>query len=425
MARKYSKKQAKKIRNLVAICSLCGIMLLVSTYAWFIGMKTVDVAKFEINIATTEGLFLSLDGETWTYNLDINDNVTNPQYAGNTNQGIKGDDDFGGLIPRSSVGEMDKATSRMKMFEKSSLTAITGGYRLLSDQLDNSGPNEAKGYVAFDLFIKNLSGEEYYVENNPDNEEAIYLTTNSEVKVDLTGGGVENTGIENSVRVGFAQIGRVSAEYDTAGDKDMNVITSMNCNGAAAQPTQPLSQVTGICRTATIWEPNEKAHTQNAINWYNESCLPRTQGTPGTDVLDPGEYDNMSACKEITTSKFVPTYAISDVITVDNAVNIYDGTELNSYAGNEGLLQPVDTFTDEEKGKEGNERPEFMTLAPNSITKVRVYVWIEGQDIDNYDFAQLGQVISVNFGFTKERYTEDTMGGYDGPSTDITPTAGA
>ena len=31
----------------------------------------------------------------------------------------------------------------------------------------------------------------------------------------------------------------------------------------------------------------------------------------------------------------------------------------------------------------------------------------------------------VNFGFTKERYTEDTMGGYDGPSTDITPTAGA
>ena len=54
MARKYSKKQAKKIRNLVAICSLCGIMLLVSTYAWFIGMKTVDVARFEINIATTE-----------------------------------------------------------------------------------------------------------------------------------------------------------------------------------------------------------------------------------------------------------------------------------------------------------------------------------------------------------------------------------
>ena len=39
-----------------------------------------------------------------------------------------------------------------------------------------------------------------------------------------------------------------------------------------------------------------------------------------------------------------------------------------------------------------------MTLAPNSITKVRVYVWIEGQDIDNYDFAAIGRKISVKFG---------------------------
>ena len=238
-------------------------------------------------------------------------------------------------------------------------------------------------------------------------------------------GGVKDTGIENSVRIGFTQLGRVSAEYDTADDKDMDVITSMDCDGAAAQPTQPLSQVTGICRDATIWEPNEKVHTQNAINWYNESCLPRTQAGAGTDVNDPSEYDTAGSCKTIGLDQFVPTYVISDVITTANAVNIYDGSALNSYAGNESLLQPVDTFTNEERDLEGNERPEFMTLAPNSITKVRVYIWIEGQDIDNYDFAQLGQLITVNFGFTKERYTEDTMGGYDGPSTDITPTTGA
>ena len=66
-----------------------------------------------------------------------------------------------------------------------------------------------------------------------------------------------------------------------------------------------------------------------------------------------------------------------------------------------------------------------MTLAPNSITKLRVYIWIEGQDIDNYDFAQLGLKVTVNFGFTKERFEETDFPGYDGPSTDITPTAGA
>ena len=35
-------------------------------------------------------------------------------------------------------------------------------------------------------------------------------------------------------------------------------------------------------------------------------------------------------------------------------------------------------------------------------------IYIEGQDVDNYDFASLGKQISVKFGFTKERfYGED------------------
>lgn len=72
------------------------------------------------------------------------------------------------------------------------------------------------------------------------------------------------------------------------------------------------------------------------------------------------------------------------------------------------------------KDKTGTSRPQFMSLAPNSITKLRVYIYIEGQDIDNYDFASLGKKISVNFGFTKERYTETDVS-YTGPSTNITP----
>ena len=70
MAKKHNSKKSKRIRDLVAICSLCAILLSVSTYAWFIGMKTVNVAEFSVNIATTEGLFLSMDGENWKYTLD-------------------------------------------------------------------------------------------------------------------------------------------------------------------------------------------------------------------------------------------------------------------------------------------------------------------------------------------------------------------
>ncbi len=422
--KKHNEKHSKKIRKLVAMCSLIAIILAVSTYAWFIGMKRVEVSEFDINIATTEGLFLSMDGIDWKYNLDVNEAT---QYDNNTNKldGVE-------LIPLSSVGDMDSTTSRMKLYEKSSLTAVPGGYRLLSAQVNNYTDTEdttgayieGDGYVAFDLFIKNLSGDEYYIDNDPDNEEAIYLNTNSSVKV-ADVGGVPNTGIENSLRVAFAQIGRV--EGDTV---DQDTITGITC----ADDADGAAPVTGICRSAQIWEPNDTAHVQNAINWYDKSCLART----AADVYSSSSYtesdDGTTTCNDIVNGTAYPTYAISRRIDVADGVNIYDGTAFNTYATNTidyatyaaaedkapYKLVEYPNFTDTMKKIAGAERPQFMTLAPNSITKVRVYIYLEGQDIDNYDFAQLGAKVSVNFGFTKERYTEEDID-YDGPSTDITP----
>ena len=425
--KKQNEKHSKRIRRLVAMCSLVAIFLAVSTYAWFIGMKTVKVSSFDTNVATTEGLFLSMDGVDWVYNLDVGEAT---QYDNNTNK-IDGVE----LIPLSSVGDMDSTTSRMKLYEKSSLTAVPGGYRLLSAQVDNFTETEdttgayieGDGYVAFDLFIKNLSGEEYYVTNDPENEEAIYLNTNSSVTV-ATDGGVENTGIENSIRVAFAQIGRV--EGDTV---DQDTITGITCADAEVSE-DVLSQVTGICRSAQIWEPNDTAHVQNAINWYNESCLART----GANVYEDASYtpseDDATTCQTVALGTAYPTYAISRVINVADQVNVYDGAAYNTYAANtidyetyaaaeeKTTYKLVDYpyFTDTMKNVAGADRPQFMTLAPNSITKVRVYIYLEGQDVDNYDFASLGAKVSVNFGFTKERYTEGDID-YEGPSTDITP----
>ena len=52
---KQNKKHNKKLKRLLIICLLCAIILTVSTYAWFIGMKTVNVSSFDVDIATTEG----------------------------------------------------------------------------------------------------------------------------------------------------------------------------------------------------------------------------------------------------------------------------------------------------------------------------------------------------------------------------------
>ena len=410
-----NKKSANRVRNYVLMCSLFGILLIVGTYAWFIGMDSVSVSAFDVKIAAAEGLALSLDGEEWYEDADHQLDVsTAKQYAGNTNTWAEN-----GLIPMTTVGDTDTNSSRMILFEKASLTATKGGYRLLASRVNNykklATNNEkleqGEGYVAFDLFIRNKSGEEYYATNNPLNEEAIYLTTDSKVTVSETGG-VAGTGIENSVRVGFMQVGRV--EQDGAKASDITAITCKDVTSADGVKT-----TTGICRTATIWEPNDIDHVQNAINWYKEACNKRT----GATVSDDNSY-TADACKTIADGTAYSTYAVANELAVGSNVDVYDGLVYNyydksyvtaetyfgeGYTKTNAKLVEMDYFTDTEKAYTGVNRPTFMTLAPNSITKVRVYIWIEGQDIDNYDFSSLGKQISVQFGFTKERFEQSEI----------------
>lgn len=413
---KRNKKHESRVKKLVVACGLCAIILTVSTYAWFIGMKTVNVSAFDVEIAAIDGLKLSLDGETWSDTVTINDTNFNSTYDGNTNIWTGGK----GLIPMSSVGVINTTSSRLTMYEKGSFTPTSGGYRIMASEVQNSGATEANGYVAFDLFIQNKSGNKYYTEVDRDNEEAVYLTPESKVDVAAVGLGKADSGIENSVRVAFAQIGRVKVGASAA------TIQGITCTDSGEGETGVL----GICddRTAQIWEPNDTKHVANAIKWYTESCKKRT----GEDVFNNGY--GTDACAAIVDGTAYPTYAISGVIDETSTVDNYDGTEYNTYTNSivtsnvdyiynteilskatEGKLLSFPYFTDTMKDKEGTERPTFMTLAPNSVTKVRVYVYLEGQDVDNYDFASLGEKIKVAFGFTKERFYGDDINYTPGP----------
>lgn len=392
---KTNEKHEKRLRNLVLATALCSLIIVSSTYAWFIGMKTVIVTPFDVSIAVTEGLSLSLNGSDWSEKVTINEgnyNDTSVVYAGNTNS-------WSNLVPMSSVGKINSTSSRLTLYKKGSFTVTPGGYRVMAKAIENGGAKELDGYVAFDLFIRNKSGNAYYSNVDIKNEEAIYLTPESLVAVAATGDNEENSGIENSVRVAFAQIGRVQA------NKSASIITGITCK------TQ--GDVSGICdRTAQIWEPNDKAHVQNAISWYKSSCKKRT----GADLTSEDSYSGN--CNTITNGVYYPTYVINGEITETDRVDTYDGTEYNGYTASitSGKLYKFPSFTDSMKDLEGHDRPEFMRLAPNSVTKVRVYVYLEGQDIDNYDFASLGKKISVAFGFTKERfYGEDVDYNKDEP----------
>ena len=414
VTRKAEKRRNRKLRNLMFVCAICAIVLAASTYAWFTGLQEVKVNPFQVEIAAADSLQLSLNGEQWSETISFTDeaDLKSKSYGGGTSVNWPKykrpgtDIEVNGLVPVSTIGIFNKDKSELKLFEKQSMTTSSGGYRLLANEINYADENRQKGYLAFDLFVKNFSGTQYITSEDPNDissEEAIYLTPSSAVTVGE--GGVQDAGIENSVRVAFAQVGRISANETTPGN-----ITGMSCTSG--------SGATGICRDAQIWEPNDTKHVTTALNWYNTSCRKRDNSS--------GNFLETN-CETVTGA--VPTYSIAKAINPNpnadkkDIVDIYDGLEYNGYTNNtiketdpgfnRNQLKPlvaVDTFTDTEKNFKGVDRPSFMTLAPNSITKVRVYVYIEGQDIDNFDYASVGKYIKVGFGFTKQRFTSDDVG---------------
>ena len=194
--------------------------------------------------------------------------------------------------------------------------------------------------------------------------------------------------------------------------KKQFTVTGMTCAGSKDGDENVVA--TGICRTAQIWEPNENTHVEGAKTWYQTTCKARRAAQEGE--AEKGFYYGTDACSAL--DEYITTNAVAGEILHTDYVDVYDGPYNGYNATASSLLTQVDTFTDTEKLVTGAARKQFMTLAPNSITKIRVYIWIEGQDIDNYDFASLGHSIRVNFGFTKERLTTGEI------DTDIDPDSG-
>lgn len=375
----------RRIKKGVFVIGLTAILLTVSTYAWFVGLTSVGINEFELNVEATKGLQLSLDGSNFSDSLTINQTTLKDDlatsYASNTNNWIDE-----GLVPMSAVGSMNTTTSRMNIFAKSSMTANKGGYKLIASLANQD--EEVDGYIAFDLFIKNDSGSYYDAAFSPADDEGIYLVPSSSAIIEPTGEGVSagGDGIENSLRVAFMQIGRVSM------NSDASTVQGISCGSLAA------SGVTQLCTQAdggrgitwNIWEPNDLKHNAESVEHFSKVCFKRT----GDTTYDGG-------CDAIADETYVNTFASNAEISSSDNINIYDG--LNEYGSVSSKLTQMTYFRD---STDKANRNEIFYLAPSSITKVRVYIYIEGQDVDNYDLGSMGKKIYVNFGLSKNKFAE-------------------
>ena len=410
LKKKQDKKRQRRIEKIMLSIGITSVVFIVASYAWFIGTTEIAVSEFELSVKSSEGLTISLDGISFNNTIEISEDKVTTEvvktYATHKNHWVGAE----GLIPISTVGEINEKASVLNLYSKTSITSLNGGYKLRTDLIgnvieeENGGSkkytiSEQDGYVVFDMFIKNQSGSGYIKEYDQTEDEGIYLINDSAVTLVSAGADsqplVGGDGIENSIRLAFMQIGRVNSNDDGTGAQaitctDDTKITGLCNKGDPVDTNDPA----GVGITWNIWEPNDVAHNDDSIQHFSKICKKRT---------NDNTYDG--SCDELKSGEYFYTYAANSAITSTDNINIYDG--INGYNNISEKLTKFNYYTDSEKISSGSDRIEFFYLAPNSITKIRVYIYLEGQDVDNYDLGIIGKKISISFGFTKDKF--DTL----------------
>ena len=172
-----------------------------------------------------------------------------------------------------------------------------------------------------------------------DQDQTIYLTTSSNVTAKE---GTEDKGLKNASRVGFVTLGNASSE-------------------TAAGTLQALNTPAA---NAIIWEPNADAHTARG----NASAI---------------EYGITVNNKTDRTGYFGLKKEISNPTKLKDAMNGTDTTNAAEVTPN--IVTP-ETYTGSYK----------QVIRLNAgVTKIRVYMWVEGQDVDCENNAS-GTDISYN-----------------------------
>ena len=169
------------------------------------------------------------------------------------------------------------------------------------------------------------------------------MTPNSNVNM----AGTSDKGLQNAARVGFVTEGHATV------DADPGTIRTLSSNTAA-----------------DIWEPNYDVHTASAVAAARDTYGITTSTTNGKQL----EY-----------------YGIKSEITTANNITMQQ------------LTTPSTTYFDKVTTKwattaNNTATPEFKQLSAG-VTKIRVYMWVEGQDVDCENGAS-GTDITFDLQFT-------------------------
>lgn len=360
MANKKKKRKQKKLGSLILLLFLTVVLLTTSTYAWFTSNRTVTIADITVNVATSSGLQISanaVDWKTLISNTDISTgySATNPndatQTATDTNMLV------GTIVPVSTAKVV--TAGRLNMYKGDvQANETTGIFELTADPSTEAKSTTTGDFIAFDVFLKNDAA----------NSTAVYLEPGSGV-VGVTATDTAK-GLQYASRIAMIKEGTVT---NTASDQ-YTLVT----------PTA------GTASDTIIWEPNYDGHTAHGVIQAGAYYQDYTYGGSAysASAISAGTGNDLVSCDGVSTT-------ISTAIPLENT----NATDRSTYF----TTVTPDFYTPESFSEGTGTGIEFFTLAPG-ITKFRVYLWIEGQDVDCENNAS-GSNLTYRISFSLDQHT--------------------
>ena len=333
LRKERNKRRKYRLLILLLILFGTGTMLATSTYAWFTSNTNVSVETLKVNIEAKNGIQISADGTKWKSIVQKSDLLG--AHGGNYTAAVNQIPET--LEPVSTAGIPDE-NGYLPMYygvvKTSASVANNGEYILTATkttEIDNNVRTEAEQDTA-----KFIAFDLFF---KVDADTPVYLVSGSGATTTDT----TDTGIKNASRIAFVNKGNTSVGSELATIQGLNA---------------------GASSTVTIWEPNFDVHTAAGVAHAKDVYGITTSQTGGA---------------------LVPYAGVIAPITEENDILLGDAKEAKDSSKFKTVTPAKSTaagFTD---------YVSLFTLK-KGVTKMRIYMWVEGQDVDCENNASGGNI---------------------------------
>ena len=322
-----------------------AVLLIVSSYAWFSTTLNVKIKTFNMVVTRNDGLSISHDAVTYGNYIEISRDLLYDNLA-KTYPGHRTIWNQNGLIPVSTNGNSSRNSY---FFDVYTTTGIF--YKDFAKRTDGHVTTKLYNQSSPKKYSYFLSFDIFFfndtgspVADNLYFDSGTGFVINEELDEQMQG-------LVNSLRIGIIKVGSLPA---TATPSE---VQNIQCNNDCE---------------AIIFEPFRTQHENMAIE---------NAAKYGIRVVDGEEF---------------PTYANVNAVVKKPIKDIISGSD--SLDTENFKLQH--TITEDDFA-------EPLFTVPDGYTKARIYVWIEGQDIDSLETMSSGTNVDLSVNFVK-----DTLG-YD------------